>query len=242
MIKSALDRAKEAWGGVTFNNNEVVQPMNVHSLTFPSSIPAVRETPDYMTRTKALGYLINFCGEYIDALNDKYKLPFKFTDDYCPSDNEIGAAIIGRQSMLEFKVGTHNNRFTPMNMRLRVNKVKGQTSFNYINVGTVFERETFWTDDFRTGVNGQPDGGMTIEKAFVTFFLAEGITNNDELAQLWSHIPEGLKADECPDDGLYPALWAGQFDYGEVMLKNLQHMIDETRKDDHLRGLNPVIV
>jgi hypothetical protein len=143
---------------------------------------------------------------------------------------------------LEFKVGTHNNRFAPMNMRLRVNKAEGQTSFNYINVGTVFERKTFWADDLRTGVHGQPDGGMTIEKAFVTFFLSENITDNNELAQLWSHIPQSLKSDKCPDDGLCSTLRAGQFDHGEVLLKNLQYMIDETRKEDHLRGLNPVIL
>ena len=242
MTETALDRAKKAWGGVTFNNNDVVQPTNVHSLTFPTSVPSIREIPDYMTRTTTLGHLIDACGEYIDYLNDRYKLPFKFTDAHCPSDSEMGAAIIGQKSMLDFRTGTHVNREVPMTMRLRVNKSEKTSSFSYVYVGTVFERETFWADDFRTGVSGQSDGGMTIEKALVTFMLAEGITDNNELAQLWSHMPEGLKADECPDDGLYPALWAGQFNHGEVLVKNLQYMIDETRKDDGPRGLNPKIL
>ncbi len=239
MTKSALERASEAWGGVTLNNNDVVQPTNVHSLMFPTSIPAVRETPDYMTRTKALGYLIKLSECYVDKLNENGYLQFQAQDIY--ADDAIGVIIYGRESMLDLRTGTHKHQ-SQLKMRLRVNRVAGHDNFQNDDAVTVFERETFWADDFRTGVHGQPDGGMTIEKALVTFMLAEGITDNDELAQLWSHMPDGLKADECPEDGRYPALWAGQFDHSEVLLKNLQHMIDETRKDDGPRGLNPKIL
>lgn len=243
MGETALSRAKNAWGGqVSCHANDVITPLDPHRLAFPSSIPAIRETPDYMERGKALGCLIDACGEYIDDLIARYRLPFKFTDDYCPFDNEMGAAIIGQKSMLDFRIGTHLNREIPMTMRLRVNKSDETAGFSYIYVGTVFERETFWVDDLRTGVKGQTDGGMTIEKALVTFMLAEGITDNDELAQLWSYMPQSLKADEFPEDGRYPALWYGQFDHTEVLLKNLQHMIDEARKDDHLRGPHPTII
>lgn len=243
MEKTALGRAKNAWGGqASCHANDVLKPSNVSQLIFPSSIPAIRETPEYEMRVKELGHLIEACGAYIHDLNARYKLPFEFKDNYYPSDTEMGAAIIGRKSMLDFRTGTHVNREVPMVMRLRVNKSDETPCFSHVYIGTVFERETFWADDFRTGVNGRPDGGMTIEKALVTFMLAEGIMDNNELVQLWSHMPEALKADECPEDGRYPALWYGQFDHDEPLIKNLQHMIDEARKDDHLRGPNPRII
>lgn len=242
MTETALDRASQVWGGVAVQHNDAPKPKDVDKFVFPTSTPTIRETPDYMTRTKSLGHLIDACGEYFDDLHERYKLPFQFTDDYCPSDKEIGAAIIGKKSVLDFRTGTHVNKNSPMFMRLRINKDKSKTQFDWDDNCTVFERHTFWSDDFRTGVSGQPDGGMTIEKVLVTFMLAEEIVDNDELAQLWSHMPDGLKADECPEDGLYPALWAGQFDHSEVLLKNLQYMIDKARKDDHLRGHHPQIL
>ena len=77
MTETALDRASQVWGGVAVQHNDAPKPKDVDKFVFPTSTPTIRETPDYMTRTKSLGHLIDACGEYFNDLHERYKLPFQ---------------------------------------------------------------------------------------------------------------------------------------------------------------------